>query len=270
MIETFQATVVIAPIYFATKIAQWLQQEGRTLDSVRLIMFTGEQFFKDVRILWNSAYPNAQIAPWLYGSVELGPIGLPADPPRIGGNHDTDPVYRLLKSAVHMEILDAAGNPITRPGVKGSVVCTHLIKRLQPLLRYPVGDIAAWEQPGETFKLYGRESVSLKISTCCLDLVQLSGFVARHVSEKAEFQNVVRRTNGANVLVYRIAAPTPANVDAIRDALERDMLENAHNWAKDREAGMIAPVEIEFCEFNQLVTNPVSGKLKNFVEERFE
>jgi len=42
-----------------------------------------------------------------------------------------------------VEILDTSGRPCP-PGVVGEVVCTGLLNRDQPLIRYRIGDMAAW------------------------------------------------------------------------------------------------------------------------------
>lgn len=272
-IDQFEATVILSTAYSVTKLASWLVDKGRTLESVRLILFTGEQFFKDTRPLWRGAYPNALFSPYLYGSVECGPVGLPTHPPRPDGDDDVSPLYKVLRPAVHMEIVDKQGSPITTPGIRGSVVATHLIKRFQPLVRYPVGDIAAWEDyTQQTFRLYGRETVALKISNTLLDLPLLKDLVKKHISEDAtgRFQSVVRRADGKNVLVLRVAIAKPDNAPAIRDAIEDHLAKVSHAWVLNREAGTIAPVEVEYVDFSQLVLGSDTGKLKNFVEERFE
>lgn len=42
-----------------------------------------------------------------------------------------------------MEIVDAKGQPV-KPGEEGRIVCTSLLNRVQPLIRYDVGDIGRW------------------------------------------------------------------------------------------------------------------------------
>ncbi|KAH7182391.1 uncharacterized protein B0J16DRAFT_400595 [Fusarium flagelliforme] len=69
-IDKFKATVMISTVYATTKLASWLKEQGRTLPSVRLILFMGEAFFKDVRDQWTKAFPNPPIGPYIYGSVD--------------------------------------------------------------------------------------------------------------------------------------------------------------------------------------------------------
>jgi phenylacetate-CoA ligase len=44
-----------------------------------------------------------------------------------------------------MEIIDAAGRPLP-PGQDGRIVCTSLLNRVQPLIRYDMGDIGRWSR----------------------------------------------------------------------------------------------------------------------------
>jgi len=73
----------------------------------------------------------------MYGAVEGGRLALECRAHR--GLH-------VRPDAVHIEILKD-GQP-TRPGEVGSVVITSLINTVMPIIRYELGDLAAWE-PGD-------------------------------------------------------------------------------------------------------------------------
>ncbi len=51
--------------------------------------------------------------------------------------------YHVFNFAVHVELLDAEGNPV-EPGVEGRVLVTPLHNFSMPLLRYEVEDFASW------------------------------------------------------------------------------------------------------------------------------
>lgn len=51
--------------------------------------------------------------------------------------------YHVSPEVGIVEIVDAHGNPAP-PGVPGEVLCTGLQNMLQPLIRYRIGDVAAW------------------------------------------------------------------------------------------------------------------------------
>ncbi len=51
--------------------------------------------------------------------------------------------YHVSPEVGIIEILDRSGNPVP-PGSMGEVICTGLQNRLQPLIRYRIGDVARW------------------------------------------------------------------------------------------------------------------------------
>lgn len=271
-ITKFKATVIISNVFIATRLAHYLGSNNLVLDSVRLILYTGEAFYKDLRPLYRSAFPNAKIGPLAYASVECKIIAFPAHAPQ-DQNDDIDPLYRVCSSAVIMEIISDDGSVIREPGIRGTVVVTNLLKRLQPTIRYPVGDVAEWvDYKAGLFRLRGRDHVGLKVGTALLDLPLIRRLVGRVLGEETldSFQTIVRREKGKNTVVFRIAGPERDNREAIRSQLEDEIVAANPNWARNRDQGFIAPIQIEWVAFKDLVFLETSGKLKEIVEERYE
>ena len=172
-IQELEATVLQTNVSTLRRIAELFIARGQNLPEVRLLLYTGECFTKDLRPTYKKAFPNATIYPSLYGSIDAGSLAVPERPSR-GADDDITPVYKVLTPLIVMEIIDEAGNPIKENGKSGSVVVTNLYRRLQPLLRYPCGDIASWvDYEKETFHLHGRGAVGLKLSTTHLPLIFL-------------------------------------------------------------------------------------------------
>lgn len=102
---------------------------------------------------WGSAPHNS------YSTVETGPLGYQDDTDR-----EELAVYDELH---HVELLDADDRPVTTPGVPGRVVVTTLYRTTLPLVRYRIGDVAAWtdeRMTRVTFPL-GRDTRSLELRT---------------------------------------------------------------------------------------------------------
>ena len=68
-----------------------------------------------------------------YGCVENCVLATECEQGRLHANPD----FGIL------EIVDDAGRPVP-PGVEGRVLCTSLQNEVQPLIRYEIGDVAAW------------------------------------------------------------------------------------------------------------------------------
>jgi phenylacetate-CoA ligase len=68
-----------------------------------------------------------------YGSVENAVLATECE----YGSLHAHPDFGIL------EIVDAEGRPVP-PGEEGRIVCTSLLNRVQPLIRYDVGDVGRW------------------------------------------------------------------------------------------------------------------------------
>lgn len=103
---------------------------------LRLGLFGGEagldnpEFRSSMEDVWGFAVRNAN-----YGTSEVLSI--------FGGQCErTNDLHFHGADAIHLEVQDAAGNSLpVREGVTGEVVCTHLAKESQPLLRYRTRDV---------------------------------------------------------------------------------------------------------------------------------
>lgn len=268
----FGATVVFSNVFTVCRLVDYLNSRGETVDSVRLVLFAGESFYKDLRASWTRAFPNARVSPLMYGAADGGLIGVPVAP---AGTEDADikPIYRVSHATVLLEILDDDGNVIRESGRKGRVVLTDLKRRLHPTVRYPMGDIARWVDRSEgTFELLGRESVALKIGSLFLRLGKLRALVTDVLGEVVQdgsFQLVVRRAAGRNQVTFRFAAAQPEDVEGATKALEQGLIERFAKWGEYLDVGYIQPLKTEWVGIKDLVYAEKSGKLREIIEERF-
>lgn len=73
--------------------------------------------------------------PLVYGNVECGIVGIQCE--EIHGSNQ----YHINDEDLFVEIIDSAtGKPCT----EGEIIVTHLHRRLQPLIRYRLGDLGKW------------------------------------------------------------------------------------------------------------------------------
>jgi phenylacetate-CoA ligase len=205
------------------------------------------------------------------GGVDVGPIGVPAQVPT-SLDEAFDPTFRVCSPAVYIELLAEDGTVIKEPGVKGNVVATPLVRYLQPMIRYPVGDVAEWvDYAAKTFKHRGRTSIAIKLATTFLDLPLIKKTIAEVVgaSITGRFQCIVRRSDGSSVLVFRLAIPKPTNYVELRDEVENALARASPKWKRDRECDAIAPLILEWVTHNELIFSEKSGKLREIVDERY-
>ncbi|KAG8531163.1 putative NRPS-like protein biosynthetic cluster [Bacidia gigantensis] len=268
--KMFNATVVFSNVFTVCRIVDYLIEKGETIDSVRLILFAGETFYKDLRVSWTKAFPNVQVRPLMYGAADGGLIGIPVNEPGVP-DLDIKPTYQVSQDTVQLEILTEDGRVITEPSQKGRVVLTDLKRRLHPVVRYPMGDLAQWiDYTKGTFELLGRESVALKIGSLFLPIPKLRSLVISALGEgfQDSFQLLVRRAEGKNEVTFRLAAPQQ-NPEAATRALEQSLITEFPKWGEYLKIGYIQPLKTEWVSMKDLVVVERSGKLKEIIEERF-
>lgn len=267
----YQATVVICTVYNATRLAEHLQRQQLVLPGIRRILYSGEAFYADLRELTGAVFPNAQIRPLAYGSVELKFFAFHESRAEDEADADVNPLYKVNRSSVLMELIDGDGAVIRENGRRGRVVGTSLLMRLQPKIRYPLGDLAEWvDYEAGLFRFRGRESVGLKITNAQIGLHSIRGIMSRVLGQGGSvYQLVVSRSDRRNVVTIRVAAQEPENAEQVQAEIEEGFMEASPAWRKRRDEGRIAPIRVEWVAVEDLVRLE-SGKLKPIVEERFE
>jgi phenylacetate-CoA ligase len=274
-IEAFQVTVILAPVFHITRLADQIRKSGKPAHSIRVVLFSGESLSAAVAAIWRVAFPSAVIHPSMYSSVDSGGLAvIPKACPSVDQWHvdlAADPVYRVVPGGSVMELLDDEGAIIDKSGIPGHVFMTSLVRRLQPMIRYPTGDMAVWLDYGaNTFKFLGRGSMAVKIVSSWLDLAMLKKMLGEVLETEVSgrLQCIIRHEGLVSVLVLRIALPPPASEDVVREQVETKLREVSSSWGKSRDAGRIAPLRFEWVEVDGLVFLEKSGKLKEVLDER--
>ena len=255
--QDFDANVVAGFPTTLCRLASHVVAAAGSLPQVRLVLFSGESLYDDQRALLTSAFPRAEFRSFVYGSVDGGIIGtavLGSDDPR---------VFRSFVDSSVLEIVDAeTGKPITTPGRPGRLLQTDLTRRLQPMIRYPVGDLAEWVDVEDgIFRLLGRADEGARVGPVTLHLDQLRAAVDRAGIVHTGVQVVIRRADARDQLVLRIAGE-PQDVSALRD----EVYVISPRFELQVGRGTVAPLAVEWVP--ALEINPRSGKTVRLIDER--
>ncbi|MBP2705506.1 AMP-binding protein [Microbispora sp. RL4-1S] len=266
VLSDFEVQVTCSTPTTICRVANHLLEQGRTLPSMEIVFFAGEPIFEDQRRLLAAAFPNAEICAAIYGSVDSGVIGRPmrGRDQRLFLGPDRDAVLEIVD--------EVTGEPIREPGRTGRLIKTDLRRRLLPVLRYPVGDLAEWVDPASgLYRLKGRHVEGLRIGPVTLFTEDVRGVVDGLSTADAiiGMQLVAYRSDGLDGLLIKLAArPDFADADATAAELIATLDKCRPLLAETVSAGMIHPVRVEWSRYGDLEVNNRSGKLRAVIDTR--
>ncbi|MFB7468590.1 hypothetical protein ACFCZ1_34775 [Streptomyces sp. NPDC056224] len=241
-----------------SQVAAHLVSRREQLPSVHLLLFGGEAFYEDQRSLVVTAFPNADIRSQGYASVDAGILAAP-----VPGEPDAR-VHRVHRPHKLLEIVDeSTGEPIREPGRPGRLLATDLVRRLMPVIRYPVGDVAAWVDCEDgRFRLLGRSGEGARVGPVTVYMEDLRAVVEEVRGDQliAGIQAVQRRRDSKDELVLRIAGEI-SDAGRLADSVIKCFEEQRPMFAEHVRAGLISPLRVEYVAGEELEVNLRSGKI---------
>ncbi|MDX3762792.1 phenylacetate--CoA ligase family protein [Streptomyces sp. AK02-04a] len=271
-LRDFSATVIAAPPTALCRLARHVIETAGPLLGIRLALFSGEAFYDDQLALLTEAFPNITARSIGYASVDAGILA-----GSVIDDADTR-VHEVFTADKVVELIDPeTGEPVTETDRPGRVVATDLARRLMPVIRYPVGDIAEWtDYERRRFRLLGRSEEGARVGVVTVYLEDLRAAVAA-VDEDgtvAGMQVVLRHRDGRDELTIRMASDAtadPARVaerDVLESALLRGLAAQRPMLAQEASLGNIHPLAVEWVAPDGLAINARTGKQLRLLDER--
>jgi phenylacetate-CoA ligase len=245
-------------------VAECVVQRGQDAGSVELVLFAGDILFNDLRPIMARAFPKATISSLGYASVDAGLVGAPVP-------GDDVRVHEAFPNRTLVELVDeVTGEPITSVGVAGRVLVTNLFRTLMPIIRYPVGDRAEWvDLQRQRFRLVGRSMEGARVGMVAMPTEDIREVLIAadpdHVI--SGMQMIERRWDGKDGLILRLAClapPPPGLTEQLVDAVYKAR----PTYPDEVAAGRINHLQVEWVSRAELITNPLTGKLKQVIDER--
>jgi phenylacetate-CoA ligase len=262
-IVNYQINVISALPATLLKFSEWLLERRVSLPQITKLLYGGESLLKPQLDFIMRTFPNARCYSIGCASVDAGLIG--ASTPDCNADE-----HRCFDGATLLEILDEQdGTVINELGKPGLLVVTNLQRKLMPIIRYPVGDRAAWvEDNGQSnrkFLLMGRSSLGKRIRIGYVSLYpdDIDVFIADTLGA-CSWQLVIEYTNPVNIVNIRIAQSE--DKDAATKILEFTRLNNPP--LIKLEASGQAELRCTFCNHADLALNSRTGKLLRVVDNR--
>ncbi|WP_202368063.1 phenylacetate--CoA ligase family protein [Pseudomonas sp. MWU318] len=249
------------------KFAAWLERHSRILEGVETLLYGGESLFGAQLQALRRVFPNARVASIGYASVDAGLIGVSARDCALGE-------HRMLEHHSVLEIIDeVSGAVIEECNRNGKLVLTNLTRRLMPVIRYPVGDLACWREPAGTpmrkFALMGRSMSSqrVRVGVLSLDISDIGDLVHRCASS-TDWQLVIEQQEKKDLLSLRWVPDTPMPDIAKSNASLRSALIEQYPLIEKLQGDQLLDLHVIACASDELTCHPRSGKHQLVVDRR--
>lgn len=266
-IARYQINVLAGMPAQLLRFAAYLAQHQQVLCRVETLLYAGESLFAAQLAIFAEVFPNARIASIGYASVDAGLIGA-SDRDCALGEH------RVFDQHTLLEIVDElTGEVIEECDRTGLIVVTNLARRLMPLLRYPVGDLACWREPSATprrkFALKGRSAHSRRIRVGVLSLFpdEISEIVQR-IADSNQWQLLIENTGYKDILSVKwVPGAQQQNVERTLRALQ-EALVIQYPGIDDLSRDGLLELRVLPCAVTDLSLHPRSGKQPRVLDLR--
>ncbi|CAI8787703.1 phenylacetate-CoA ligase [Pseudomonas sp. IT-347P] len=244
-----------------------LERQGQTLVEVETVLYGGESLFPAQLQILHRVFPNARVASIGYASVDAGFIGATSRDCALGE-------HRMLAGHSVLEIIDEhTGEVIEECDRPGRLLVTNLTRRLMPLIRYPVGDLACWREPATApmrkFALLGRSASSQRVRVSSLTLlIDDIDRIVQRATASDDWQLIISQAASIDILCLKWVSGTQKHATAELDTrLQNGLIEQYPLIAQLSDDGQLE-LQLAQCAHGELVRHPRSGKRQRIVDLR--
>ncbi|MFC1521762.1 acyl-CoA reductase [Elusimicrobiota bacterium] len=179
-------------------------------------------------------------------------------------------LHHVVDDFNYIEIIDDKGSRV-KDAMAGRIAITSLLKHAFPLIRYDIGDkgriipgTCKCGRSGRRLEYLGRADDIIVVGLMNLRYADVrSSLAGLPVSET---QVVARNNDDGEYLV--IGVESDDDSPGLKDKIYSAVI-NSTGMFKDRlKKGDIVKIDVKVCKPGGLPRNPVSGKIKNLVDER--
>jgi len=265
----FDPTVMISLPTAFIFLADLGRKQGYRFPSLRLIGYVGEQMSEEAQRHVRGVLGDVAIKPLAYSSADAGLMGYQCTQAAFA-------TYHLPTDFQYVEILDPEAHAPAPPGQTGEVIVTNLARQSMPIVRYQMGDLAAWldapcpcGDPNPLFRLAGRAGDDFKVG---------GGFISMRVFDQAleaagpavslNYQVEVADLDNQMEIRLKVEAAEPEQAQALAGQVRDGVCQRAPLIAEGLEKRYIRDFPVEFVPLGSLPRSPITGKVKRLVDQR--
>lgn len=266
--QKFEPTVMVSLPTLFVFMADMARRDGFTFNRLRMINYAGEHLSSAAEAHVASALGVSRIKAGAYTSADAGIMGYQCE-------HSGPGVYHVPTAFQLVELINFEENRRARPGEPGEVVVTNLSRVSTPIIRYRVGDAAAWTgaacpcgDPNPLLKLAGRAGQDFKLGGGFISLDVFENCIAAHPEALSlNFQLEIEDLANQFQVVLRVEAPAQVAPE-ITAMLEKELFAAVPELRISSEKGYLRSFAIEIVELGQLPRSPITGKVAKLVDRR--
>lgn len=265
---TFQPTVMVSLPTLFVFMADMAKRDGFRFDSLRMINYAGEHLSAAAEAHVAAALGVTRIKAGAYTSADAGIMGYQCD-------HCPPGTYHVPTAFQFVELVNFEENRPARTGEMGEVVVTNLSRVSTPIIRYRVGDIAAWTGSpclcgdiNPLLKLGGRAGQDFKLGGGFISLDLFENCIAAHPdSFSLNFQLEIEDVGSQFTVLLRIEVPRQPD-RAVLLKLEQGLFEAVPELRISTEKKYLRAFTIEAVELGSLPRSLITGKVARLVDRR--
>ncbi len=257
----FDPTVLLSLPTMLVFLADLALKDGVEFPSLRLLGYAGEQMSSHAQAHVRRGLGVEEVKALAYSSADCGLMGYQCDHCGFG-------TYHLPSGFQMLEVVDPDTLEPLEPGEQGEVLVTNLGRTSLPIVRYRIGDLAAFlpepcpcGDPNPRFRLAGRAGEDFKLGGAYVCMAQFERALGAFDELSPNFMVELEDVGNQMEIRLKVESADPAaarGCDAeLRQALGRSIPEIPTGL----ELNYIRRLDIQYLEPGSLPRNPNTGKV---------
>ncbi|MFH1452705.1 MAG: aldehyde dehydrogenase family protein [Armatimonadota bacterium] len=246
-----------------------LAKEKKVKIKIPKILSGGEHIFKENLNYIKKVFSSERIASIGYATNDVGAIGYQC-------RHLSGGLHHINSKLQYVEILNSQTLKPVKKGEEGKIIVTNLNRRLQPVIRYDVGDMGRWvykECPcgvkGPLFELLGRSDDVLIIGGGNIYPEVIREAIENIKGLSPNFSLTAELNKGKDQLVIKAeASSSSADLNVLSKKLEEKIYSNSKELTTMLSKKLIAPITVEVLPPGSIPRNKRTGKIRLTEDKR--